>query len=584
MQKKLFATYFSLIVFTLIVAIYFIWSNGNDFFNKEYQQQFITQGQLLSDLLKEAELNNLEDYNLFIKTYSKKLNTRITIIDNKGNVIADSDEDPKNMENHAYREEIKNAIKGKISSSIRYSSTMNNYYSYTAIPFESKIINGVIRLSIPIDYIEKITFELIEYIIVALIISSIIALIIAFLFTNIFMKPINILTEAAEEISNGNYDKKIHINRQDQIGSLANVFNEMTVKLRINMWKLTNRKTQLEAILSNMKNGVIAVDEDYKILFYNKALCKMLMLDKNTDIVGKSIYEVIRNAFFFNVLEKSIENEDYTENEGKFNDKIIHIYANPIHIKKTKSIGILLVTEDMTEFRKLESIRKDFVSNVTHELKTPLTSIRGFIDTLKNGAIRDEKVAKKFLDIIDIESERLSTLIQDILILSEIESFQNAKNIEMNDVNIIIQEVVELLKPTTQSKNLDFIMNIQNNLPLFKCNKNRIKQLLINLIDNAYKYTEEGSVILNCYIKFDYLIFEVSDTGIGISKEDIPRLFERFYRVDKGRSRKEGGTGLGLSIVKHIVELYNGIIKVESTVSKGTTFIIKLPLKINIDY
>lgn len=228
----------------------------------------------------------------------------------------------------------------------------------------------------------------------------------------------------------------------------------------------------------------------------------------------------------------------------------------------------------ITKVRKLENMRSDFVSNVTHELKTPLTSIRGFIDTLKNGAIKDEVVAHKFLDIIDVEAERLYSLIQDILLLSEIESAKD-QEVMLCRVDKIIGEVVELLNQKVH-KNVILIYEPEP-VKLYSCNPDRMKQLIINLVDNAIKYTEEGTIKVECRVENNKLLIRVSDTGIGMAREHLERIFERFYRVDKGRGRKQGGTGLGLSIVKHIVELYNGNIRVDSKENAGTAFEIHFP-------
>ncbi|TCK98779.1 PAS/PAC sensor signal transduction histidine kinase [Natranaerovirga hydrolytica] len=582
MQKKLFITYLFIVFFTLIVSVYFTWSKSYDVLSRQYTEQFISQGQLLLEVMETTELNNEADIRAFTNRYSEVLEARITIIDKTGEVIADSYEEPVVMDNHAFREEVNKALNGDISSNIRYSNTMGHYYSYTALPLHTESIEGVLRISIPVEAIEKINYELIEYIALALIICGSIALIMALFYTRKFMKPINTLTHAVEEISKGNYEKKIYIKQKDQIGRLADAFNEMAVKLKMNMWKLTQRKTQLEAILSSMNSGIVAVDEEFRIVFYNTAFLKILKIEEK-EIVGKLLYDIIRKTILFNVLEKSLETNQKINEEGKImlgeEEKIISIYANPIKLEKTKNLGILLVIEDMTQIRKLENIRTDFVSNVSHELKTPLTSIRGFVDTLKNGAINDETVAKRFLDIIDIETERLYYLIQDILLLSEIESKQNEKIIQYNKIPDIIDEVTEILKPRWHNKPLEVNCQCDDGVPDFLCNKDRIKQLLINLVDNAIKYTEKGQISIRCFDANHYLVIEVEDTGIGIDQEHIPRLFERFYRVDRGRSRKQGGTGLGLSIVKHIVELYEGNIKVESEVGKGTKFIVKLPYK-----
>ena len=225
--------------------------------------------------------------------------------------------------------------------------------------------------------------------------------------------------------------------------------------------------------------------------------------------------------------------------------------------------------------KKVESMRREFVSNVTHELKTPLTSIRGFVETLKAGAIEDPKIANKFLDIIEIESDRLSNLISDTLLLSEIESKKETRR-EPCDVNEVITEVVDLLQPKVK-EHVRLIFHPDASVRPYSCNRDRLKQLLINLVDNGLKATEFGAVTVSCRSTASQLVLEVSDTGIGMEEEQLDRIFERFYRVDKGRSKAQGGTGLGLSIVKHIVELYNGTIEVTSKPGVGTEFTVKLP-------
>lgn len=262
---------------------------------------------------------------------------------------------------------------------------------------------------------------------------------------------------------------------------------------------------------------------------------------------------------------------------GSEKERFIRVSGTPLNQEQERSKSVLLIIEDITSVKKLENMRSDFVSNVTHELKTPLTSIRGFVDTLKQGAIQNEAYARRFLDIIDIEAERLYTLIQDILLLSEIES-GNDYNIQECDVNSIVTETLELLRRKAEEKgNLALVFEPEPYVKPFSCNPDRMKQLLINLVDNGIKNTEQGSVTVRCKSMNDYLMISVKDTGIGIAREHLSRIFERFYRVDKGRSRKMGGTGLGLSIVKHIVEMYNGDIFISSEVNVGTEFIIKLP-------
>ena len=581
MQKKLMATYILIISLTIIIAVLFSWNKGNQYFRDTVRKDTETKGQLLIDILTNEAENDSLDFQAFADRYSSKSEVRITLIDMEGIVVADSDEDYRIMDNHAFRNEVSRAIKGEIASKIRYSDTLGTYYLYTALPISIKGFQGVLRLSMPLIEIQNIAIDMIKYVVYGILIGAVIAVIIAYIVTKRFMEPLGQLTQAAIKISEGNYNDKIYIRSKDETGKLAEAFNDMTVKLSLNMWKLEKRNREFESVLSSMINGVIAVDEDYKVFLYNSKLNQILNIQE--DIVGKSIYEVIRNTTIFNVLEKSIEQNEYIVDEtiikSNKKDKTVRVYANPIYAPKRASIktmGTLLVIRDITQMKKLETMRSDFVSNVTHELNTPLTSIRGFVDTLKNGAIKDEKVAARFLDIIDIETERLSLLIQDILSLSAIENMEDEKNSSDNNIGEIINEVTEILNPKLENKDINIDIRVKKDVT-YNCNRNRIKQLIINLMDNAIKYTEKGSVIISCDESEEDVIIEVTDTGIGIEEQHIPRLFERFYRVDKGRSRNMGGTGLGLSIVKHIVGLYKGKIEVESNIGVGTTFTIRLP-------
>lgn len=409
-----------------------------------------------------------------------------------------------------------------------------------------------------------------------------VGLIFAYMFAKKFTAPIDELTEAANELSRGNYDKRIHIDSDEQICELAETFNKMSRELKYTIIELNDKNSKMESILNSMLNGVIAVDYECRILLINPNCYNLFEIEGNAE--QKFLHDVIRNNDIFELINKTIDENKNITAEIEINKRdnlILRVYTSIIKSANSnfgiEDIGVLLVFQDITKLHKLEQMRTDFVSNVTHELKTPLTSIKGFADTLKNGAIEDREVSLKFLDIIDIEADRLTRLIQDILILSEIETIENEKHIYLNNLIEIINHVIEMLKNKAEQKEIKIITDFENDLLAFMCNKDRISQMIINLVDNAIKYTEKGNIFISCKKENKFIKIIISDTGIGIPKENLERIFERFYRVDKGRSRKMGGTGLGLSIVKHIVNLYKGNIRVESSLGKGTKFIILLP-------
>jgi two-component system phosphate regulon sensor histidine kinase PhoR len=584
MRKKLLTTYILIIAVTVIVTVIFSWTKVNRHLYDQVEETSELKIKLVEQIF-EFEFKEPDfDIQDFAVEYGGKTDLRITIIDMEGVVLADSWSEPATMENHKYRAEFKEALKGNAEKSIRFSSTLGKYYFYFAIPINTEGFDGAMRISLPVESIESLVLDMISSILIGLIIGVVLSFGIAYTFTRRFVKPIDELTATAKLISSGDYDHKVYIDNNDQIGELADAFNTMTFTMRKNLWNIEAKNAELQAILVSMDTGLAAIDENYKIILCNDPFMDLLQI--NEEVVGKLFFEVTRNPHVFTVIEKSIDDDEYVEEEmsvtNKGEIKSLKISAMPIKDKKKQERhGVLIAIEDVTKLRKLETIRRDFVSNVTHELKTPLTSIKGFVGALKEGASKDPEVTKRFLDIIDIESDRLTMLIEDILSLSEIESMRMDKNTGMVRIAGVVVEVRDLLLSQAIDKDIELIIDVQEDLPEFKCNRDRIKQLFINLVDNSIKYTDEGSVRIKCYLSRDkeFIVIKVSDTGIGIEEEHLPRLFERFYRIDKGRSRKIGGTGLGLSIVKHIVELYQGTIDVKSVYGESTTFKIRLPLR-----
>lgn len=577
MQKKLFLSYLIIIAAAIGITSAAFWFRGYSYIDNLTKTSNLTQAKMLADLLEEKE--SRLDYSEFASWYSRSYGLRITIIAKDGTVLADSGKSEE-LENHSKREEVVKALRGESISVDRYSKTMEQNYSYSAVPVRLLDGNGVLRTSLPLSDIKALDEGLSQSLFYSLMVCLLVAVILAVVFLRIIAAPIKEVALAAEKISDGDYGIKIYTREKSELGRLAASFNIMATNLKSSMQKLTRRNIELEAMLRSMENGAVAIDESNAILFHNTSFSRM-MGQEEKDYKGKSLYNVLRNAVTFEAIDAVRESGESEVREGYLIGgepdaaKMLRVTAAPLIGDNKKKLGVLLLLEDVTQMKKLETIRSDFVSNVTHELKTPLTSIRGFIDTLKEGAIEDTATAKRFLDIIDIEAERLYTLIQDILILSEIEQKKDYEVVACN-VDPCVRSVVELLE-SSLSGNIRLAYESPAYLRPYYCNPDRMKQLIINLLDNAVKYTEEGTVTIRTEELDNKLVITVADTGLGIEQEHLPRIFERFYRVDKSRSRKKGGTGLGLSIVKHIVELYGGNILVESELGKGTTFEIRLP-------
>lgn len=576
MRRKLLFTYSILIVLAVGGALFSFRNNGYRYIYKHSMAGYMTQAQMVTDIFVAKQPKELGELKQFVAECGEKYNIRITLIQANGEVVADS-EINETLENHSSRKEVVAALGGEPTTVTRYSNTLGVDCSYSAIPVATKYFDGVLRTSVTMTELDWLDENNTESFFIAILFGLLVAFITAYIFSKILSKPMEEVTQAAQQIANENYEIRIHTKDKTQIGELAQSFNQMTEKLKALIYKLKRRNIELEAIMGSMNSGVIAIDDTNSILFANHQFLDIFDTETNY-IEGRRLYNVVRNAELYHVVDEVREKKAPVIQVADIistTEKKMRITGTPLFVEDQKSFGVLLILEDMTHIYKLEGMRRDFVSNVTHELKTPLTSIRGFVETLKNGALHEEQVAMRFLDIIDIETERLSTLINDILLLSEIESKKEYDCSEI-DLSKLVHQVYELLKGKV-SPQVTLQVTCQKGLPNFNGNPNRMEQLLINLMDNALNYTEEGRVEVELSKQEQQLCIHVKDTGIGIPREHLERIFERFYRVDKGRSRKRGGTGLGLSIVKHIVELYHGTITVESNLGEGTTFEVRFP-------
>ncbi|SHH56817.1 PAS/PAC sensor signal transduction histidine kinase [Caloranaerobacter azorensis DSM 13643] len=584
MQKRIFITFLTLISIGILTTGMLSISLMRINYVRDIEDKLISNAKLIETFIEEQENIDKIDFNELANIFSKKIQARITFINKGGWVIGDSDADIKKLDNHSDRPEVIKARQGKIGISKRYSKSLEYEMIYVAVPVsvESDKID-VIRLSVPLKDISEYYNLMYRYIFLSIVAGLLVAMFVGYRYVKSVTKPIKELTIATRKISSGNFGELVKVRTEDEIGLLADNFNKMSLKLKDTINELLDKNTKLKAILSSMINGVIALDNNKRIILVNPVAEKMLEI-KEADVRNKHVLEVLKDL---NLKENICELLN-TNVQSKFevevkepNNRIFNVYINPIKLTNdpNRTIGVLVIIQDITEIRRLERMRKDFVANVSHELKTPLTSIRGFIETLKTGAVEDKEIRNKFLDIIDIETSRLTNLIEDLLLLSQIENTNEMTKKDIIDVNKAIEEVIQVLEELAKKRGVRLIEKVNRKLPNLSGNKGWFKQMLINLIDNGIKYTPEGgTVTITAYSAKNRLVIKISDTGIGIAEQHLPRLFERFYRVDKARSRKVGGTGLGLAIVKHIVLAFRGEISVKSKVNKGTEFIVSLPL------
>lgn len=515
------------------------------------------------------------------KHIAKDLRVRVSIISLDGILEGDSELNGQQLlevENHLQRPEIQQALKSQVGENRRFSTTVKKEMLYIAALYGKKKPLGVIRLSIPLLEIEIISGNLKKMLSAAFFIAFIVALLISFFVSMLISKPVREISLMATGIAAGDLSKRILIASNDEIGDLIKAFNFMAEQIKSRIEEVTAGKSKLEAVLLSMFEGVMVVDDMGKILFINQTLRDLFKSE--IDVKGKTPLEIMRNIEIQEItdmilkLKGGVKSREISVTLPE--KKILLINAAPI-AKGAVFDGAVLVFHDISNLRHLEKIRRDFVANVSHELRTPISSIMGYTETLLDGALRDKDNVEDFLRIIHSDSERLAKLIDDVLDLAKIESDNLNLVLKPCSIKKIVQRIVSGLETRAKAKSLKININISDNMAAIMADENRIAQVLVNLIENALKYTESGEICVLAEEEKNFLRIIVSDTGMGIPEKDIPRLFERFYRVDKAHSKELGGTGLGLSIVKHIVHAHNGEVSVQSRQGKGSSFSFTIP-------
>ncbi len=549
----------------LIVSFSTIQRHYTDLLEEELRNSALTLLPTFTPLLESASLDRLQS---LVRETGAAIDKRITIIDTDGTVLADSENDPETMDNHRSRPEIITALKGEKGRSIRYSATMQAEMLYVAIPVETgEGVQWVLRLSLYLRAIEELinTFRSKIYIITIGII--IILLIGAFLFTNRVTGPIRQLRDASKQITQGNLDTKVILKQRGDIRELADSYNYMTDELSRSIAELTRQQEELRSIISSMQSGLFVLDKRGRIVMSNKSTERIV---QKSGITGKFYWTVVKNIDLFELVQK-------VQNEKSSTSQEIELFGHhyQCHASYLPSMDeIVIVMHDITDMKNLQRIKRDFVSNVSHEMRTPLTAIKGYAETIQGLDQQNEE----YLNIIKRHTERLINIVQDLMILSEMEEIGMKIDLDTVDINATITNIAKIFKPRIEEKGLRLELELEEKIPPIRADQLKLEQACINLVDNAVKYTDAGKIRISSRIIEQFLILEIKDTGIGIPENHLPRLFERFYTVDKSHSRRLGGTGLGLSIVKHIVLLHNGAIDVESETGRGTTFRIDLPL------
>jgi len=585
-KRLLLQIYLSFLAITLAALVAITWYSrdlSQKFYLKETSKNltssaYLLRGQVL-DFIKKGSYSEL---NQLINQFGKQIHTRITVILPDGTVIADSEENPKVMDNHSTRPEIIEAFSGKMGSSKRYSHTIEKNLMYVAIPvFDGEKIAGVVRTSIAITAIEETLSSIQSRIILAGILLVILTALVGWLIFRRISAPYEEITNGVARIAEGDLDYRIQTRKSKSLDKLATALNDMVSQLDEKIKTINRQKSEQQAVLQSMAEGVIAVDQNKHIITINRAAYNLLGLDSD-DIEGKKIKEIVRYKQLRKVFSHALKSHELIEDELVIppDDQYVQVHGTALTNEDGETIGALIVLNDVTRLRRLEAVRRDFVANVSHEIRTPLTSIKGFLETLMDGAIDDPETAKSFLDIMIKQSNRLNSIIEDLLSLASLEENEKHGTIPFSEIKIleVIKSAIQICRPTADQKNIKLIANCNEDIEV-QMNGTLIEQALVNLIENAVKYSPENTEVEIKYCPVEKGgVISVKDQGMGIEKEHLPRIFERFYRVDKARSRKLGGTGLGLAIVKHIAKVHNGKVTVESEPGKGSQFSLYIPL------
>ncbi|MFH1625734.1 MAG: ATP-binding protein [Pseudomonadota bacterium] len=578
---KLFLIQTSVITVSVFTIGLYAGFSLKDYYLQQVASQLTTNATLVRDIVGKDPIEGRRDpIDFRTKRLGSEIHIRITVIDPQGVVLGDSEEDPLKMENHRDRLEIEEALEGRVGKSTRYSETLDMEMMYVAVPIQDKgRISGVVRASLPLSDVRRRLIHIYKVIGWGGLLAVLVSLGVGFMVARRMSQPITHMTEAARKIARGDFSELIRTDSRDEIGDLADSFNAMSLELQSKIQTLSKEIGEKRAILSGMIEGVIAIDRDQRIILFNSAAEQMFNISSNRALGGFH-WEVIRHSRLNSLFQEVLKTGNPRTEEVTLHfreERILQAQAAAISGEEAPWAAVA-VFHDVSEIRRLEKVRKEFVANVSHELRTPLTSIQGFVETLKNGAISDPKNSLRFLDIIEKHTERLNRLINDLLELSQIESGKIEMNLMSVSLGDIVTRVVSNFKEMADHKGQKIKVDIPPELRSVLADEGRIETVLVNLLDNAVKYTpDHGQITVSALDKDDGIQIEVSDTGIGIPPKDLSRVFERFYRVDKTRSRELGGTGLGLSIVKHIVGAHGGTVSAQSEIGKGSRFSFTLP-------
>ncbi|MFO7973087.1 MAG: ATP-binding protein [Candidatus Hydrogenedentota bacterium] len=552
------------------------------FYQRHLEDDLLARARLLSPLVVEVLLEDPEQAQQHVHSWADMTDAHVTVVYPDGRVIADSEQPPRDVANLIDRLEIRAAKKTGEGKARGYNPAIRERMMYTAVPsFAGDNMVAILRLGIPLTFLQSSLWAFNGRLLFAGVVIAVLAAVVSWFMSQRIAKPLYAMRRGAERFAKGDFAERLAVPDFQEFASLAEAMNHMAGQLDERIRTVVSQRNLQEAILASMVEGVIAVDTDDTIVTMNKAAGRLLEVDAE-EAVGQNLSGVIRNAAFQRFVSHvrqagALVDEEIVLHER--GDQVVHMHGAVLRDDRALNIGVAIVLHDVTRLRRLEQVRRDFVANVSHELKTPITSIKGFIETIQNHTLNNPQEMGRFLRIVAKQSDRLAAILEDLLTLSRMDQNEGRYEITFQEMRLkpVMQSAVQVCSTKAAEKDLEIVIQGPEDVTA-RVNEALFEQALTNLLDNAVKYSERGSRIVVSLERIDREVaVRVSDQGCGIAAEHIPRLFERFYRVDKARSRAMGGTGLGLAIVKHIVNAHHGRIEVESTPGKGSTFSIILP-------
>ncbi len=582
---QLFPSFLFLTAASLLAVTAYTSLEVKSFYLDQVEEDLASRARLLEDrCASDLAAGREGGLDAACKDLAARSGTRITVIRPDGEVIADSAEDPRSMDNHADRPEIREARAGGEGTSMRYSHTLGKRMMYFALPLEEggRTV-GFLRTAIPVTRAGKVLADIYRDVAAGGVVIALAAALASFLLARRLSRPLERMREGAERFARGELGHKLRVHETREMSVLADTMNEMAAQLDGRIRTVVRQRNEQEAVLSSMVEGVLAVDREEKLISMNRAAGRLLGTDPS-GVAGRSLPETVRNISLQRFAALALERPAPVEEEivllGE-KERYLQAHGSALEDERGERIGAVVVLNDVTRLRRLERVRRDFVANVSHELKTPITAIKGYVETLRDGALEDREDALRFLDVLARQTDRLGAIIEDLLLLARIEQEEEreAIRLEPGPVAKMLGAAVQACVRRADERGVSISLDAGDELEA-PMNETLLEQAVSNLIDNAVKYSPEGSrVEVEARKEDGEISIRVADHGAGIEKKHLDRIFERFYRVDEARSRKAGGTGLGLSIVKHIAQVHGGSVRAESVPGEGSTFVITIPLQ-----